>query len=89
MEQSNRYTFHHETESHSRRRKCVTPIWNLAEFDYVALFGEELTENFDVVQARFAAQHQFRLPNFPRNNRLSFSPSLKLSKAFRCQFDFR
>ena len=45
MEQSNRYTFYHETESHSGRRRCVTPIWNLAEFNYVVMFGGELTES--------------------------------------------
>jgi len=89
MEQSNRYTFYRETESHSGRHRCVTPSWNLAGFNYVAMFGEELTENFDVVQARFTTQHQFRHPNFPRNNRSSFPHSSKLSKAFRCQFDFR
>ena len=48
VKQSNRYTFYHETESQSGRRRCITPGLNLAEFDYLAMFGEELTENFNV-----------------------------------------
>jgi len=88
MEQSNRYTFYHETKSHSGRRKCVTPIWSLAEFNCVAMFGGELTKSLSrwfVSQLRT----QFDLTNFPRNNRASFPQSPKLCKAFRCQFDFR
>jgi len=82
MKQSNSYTFYCETESHSGRRRCVTPSCNLAKFDYVALFGEVLTENFEVVQSRFTTPHQFRLPNFLKNNWWSFPESPKLSKAF-------
>jgi len=45
------------------------------------MFGEEITENFDVAGS-FHNSTPIRLPNVPTNNRWSFPQSPKLSKAF-------
>jgi len=45
------------------------------------MFGEELTENFDVADL-FHNPTPIRLPNVPRNNRWSFPQLPKLSEGF-------
>ena len=74
MEQSNRYTFYHETESHSGRRRCVTPIWNLAEFNYVTMFGGELTE----IEFCFATPHPIRSHELSKKQSIKFSAIAKV-----------
>jgi len=66
------------TESHSGKRRCVTPIWNLAEFNYVAMFRGELTESLGCWIVSQPALHPIRSHELSKKQLIVFSAIAKV-----------